>query len=125
MLKPLEQRVDDLEDLVSDIPNLINLRLETLISNQHEANARIALLDRQITTLVRDVRDMRGGVTRQLVAQDKEIAEIKADVASVKADVTSVRADITSVKAAVASVEVKIDRLEIGIAEVLVRLPRS
>jgi hypothetical protein len=30
MLKPLEQRVEDLEDIVADIPALVNFRLEKL-----------------------------------------------------------------------------------------------
>jgi chromosome segregation ATPase len=146
MLKPLEQRVEDLEDIVADIPALVNLRLENMISNQQEANDRIALLDRQIATLTRDVRDLRGGVTRQLKAQDVEIAEVKATVMDVnirltrvEADVAALKADVAVLKTAVAalttavaalttdvaSLNTGIATVQVGIDEILARLPKQ
>lgn len=70
----LEQRVKDLEDLIADMPHLVTLRMETLVAVQRETSGRLDHLDRQITVLMRDVRDMRGGVTRMLVEQDKRLA---------------------------------------------------
>jgi chromosome segregation ATPase len=139
MLKPLEQRVEDLEDIVADIPALVNLRLENMISNQQEANDRIALLDRQIATLTRDVRDLRGGVTRQLKAQDVEIAEVKAtvmdvntrltrveaDVAVLKTDVAALKTDVAALKTDVASLSTGIATVQVGIDEILARLPKQ
>jgi chromosome segregation ATPase len=152
VLKPLEQRVEDLEDLVADIPSLVNLRLENVISNQHEANDRIALLDRQIAALTRDVRDTRGGVTRQLVAQDAEIAAIKAtvtevkltvsdvivrlshvehDVSTIKADVSTLKADVSTLKADVSTMKFDVTKMktdiatmQAGINELLSRVPK-
>jgi chromosome segregation ATPase len=132
MLKPLEQRVEDLEDIVADIPALVNLRLENMISNQQEANDRIALLDRQIATLTRDVRDLRGGVTRQLKAQDVEIAEVKATVMDVntrltrvEADVAVLKTDVAALKTDVASLSTGIATVQVGIDEILARLPKQ
>lgn len=78
MLKSIEQRVTDVEDLIADIPQMIGLRLDSTTASIHETNARIAILDKMASSLIRDVRDMRGAVTRQLIAQDAEIAAMKA-----------------------------------------------
>jgi hypothetical protein len=70
MDKTIEERVDDLESIYTDLPQLMNARFD-------EVNSRLNLLDRQSATLIRDLRDVRGGVTRQLIAQDVEIANLK------------------------------------------------
>ena len=138
MLKPLEQRVSDMEDLIADIPHLVNLRLEGVMSSLHETNSRIALIDRQFSGFVRDLRDLRGGVTRQLMAQDEQIAEIKAkvtglevdmntvksDVASLKSDVSSLRSDVVSLRSDVASLKTDLVKVQNGITELLSRLPK-
>ena len=108
MLKPLEQRVDELEDFITEIPHLFNLRMESTVSALHDTGQRISLLDRQVAGLVRDVRDLRGGVTRQLSAQDKEIAEIKAAVVGIETKVGGIEA-----------------KVETGFAEILARLPKA
>ena len=121
MLKPLEQRVDDLEDLIADIPHMINLRLENLLSAMHETNTRIALIDRQVGGFVRDIRDLRGGVTRQLIAQDKEIAEIKAKVSGIEGKVSGIEGKVSGIEGKVSGLEAKLDA---GFAELLARLPK-
>jgi len=73
MIKTIEDRVDDLESIYGDMPSLLNLRFD-------EVNGRLNLLDRQMAALIRDVRDMRGGVTRQLIEQDKEIVLLKEQI---------------------------------------------
>lgn len=83
MTDTLERRVNDIEDLISDIPQMVSLRLESLTATQQEASARIGILDKQMAMVLREMRDLRGGVTRMLVAQDAEIAEIKADVKAI------------------------------------------
>jgi hypothetical protein len=70
--------VKDLEDLMSDMPNLINLRMDALNANNAEISARLALIDKQVGMIQRDLRDLRGGVTRQLVEQDKLLRDILA-----------------------------------------------
>jgi uncharacterized protein involved in exopolysaccharide biosynthesis len=42
-----------------------------------ETNGRLNIIDKQLAMLTRDVRDTRGGVTRQLVEQDKRLAAIE------------------------------------------------
>ncbi len=122
MLKPIELRVSDLEDLIADIPQLISRRLESLTAALQETNGRLGLLDRQVSMLVRDVRDMRGGVTIQLLAQDREVAGLRHDVEAMRTDVTATKADVTATKADVTAMKGEIQR---GFAEILSRLPRS
>ena len=77
MVDSLEQRVKDVEDLIADIPHLVGLRLESITASQQETSARLGLIDKQMSMMLRDVRDMRGGVTRQLIEQDKRLAAIE------------------------------------------------
>jgi len=83
-MKTIEERVDDLEGIYTDLPQLLNARFD-------EVNSRLNLLDRQTAVLLRDLRDTRGGVTRQLIAQDGEIATIKGDVATIKGDMIGIK----------------------------------
>ena len=78
MADTFEQRIKDLEDLMTDLPSLLNLRLEGLTAAQSEMSARLALVDKQLGMIQRDLRDLRGGVTRQLVEQDKLLKDILA-----------------------------------------------
>ena len=77
MVDSLEQRVKDVEDLIADIPHLVGLRLESVTASQQETSARLGLIDKQMSMMLRDLRDMRGGVTRQLIEQDKRLAAIE------------------------------------------------
>ena len=124
MLKPLEQRVSDMEDLIADIPHLVNLRLEGVMSSLHETNSRIALIDRQFSGFVRDLRDLRGGVTRQLMAQDEQIAEIKAKVTGLEVDMNTVKSDVASLKFDVSSLKTDLVKVQNGITVLLSRLPK-
>lgn len=90
MTDTLERRVQDIEDLIADIPQMVSLRMESLAASQQEASARLGLLDKQMAMMLREMRDLRGGVTRMLVAQDAEIAVIKADVVEIKAGVKAI-----------------------------------
>jgi hypothetical protein len=69
MSKTIDERVEDLESIYGDLPSLLNLRLD-------EVNGRLNLVDRQMAAMLRDMRDLRGGVTRQLIEQDKQIAAL-------------------------------------------------
>ena len=73
----LDKRLTDLEALITDFPGMINLRFESLTAAQSEMTARMNLLDRQLATLTRDVRDMRAAITRQLLGQDERFAAIE------------------------------------------------
>jgi uncharacterized coiled-coil protein SlyX len=74
----IEKRVTDIETLVWDIPNLLNLRFtrfETEVASLRGAIAdntsRVASVERAMAAMQIDMRDLRGGVTRQLVEQDR------------------------------------------------------
>jgi archaellum component FlaC len=63
---------------------MLNLRLEGITAAQNEVSARIALLDKQMSMVTRDVRDLRGGVTRQLVAQDERLSKMESQLGSIQ-----------------------------------------
>ena len=74
MTDAIDKRVSDLEDLLADIPQMLSLRLEGITAAQQESTARIGFLDKQMAMLIRDVRDMRSGLTRYLKGQDERLA---------------------------------------------------
>ena len=77
-IEALTKRVENMEDLIADIPVLLNARLETIAAGYNETGARLVVIDKQLAILTRDLRDMRGAVTRQLLAQDERLREIDA-----------------------------------------------
>ena len=86
-----EKRLSDMESIVNDIPGLLNLRLErfnaSFFENSKrfdEINGRLNLIDKQMSLMVTDLRDLRSGVTNQLMAQDQVIREIKTELAVLK-----------------------------------------
>jgi len=81
----LDRRLGDLEAVVADLPEMLNLRFGSVTARQDEMAARLGLLDKQISILVRDVRDMRGAVTRQLLAQDQRLSAIEASLQQILA----------------------------------------
>ena len=108
----IEKRVTDMEHIISDIPVIMNYRFErfdTALRDHNarfdEINGRLNLLDQQMSMMLRDMRDLRGGVTRMLVAQDQEIATIKTDVAGLKTDVAGLKTDVAGLKVDVAEIK--------------------
>jgi archaellum component FlaC len=77
MERTLEARVSDLENIYTDIPEIMSLRFGRTNSQLDEVNGRLGLLDKQMAMLIRDVRDRRGGVTRQLMEQDKRLDAVE------------------------------------------------
>ena len=137
MSDTLDDRVSNLEIMMSELPQIMNLRQERLENHMRdnaarfdEMGGRLNLLDRQMGMLVRDVRDLRGGVTRQLIAQDERISELKTDVTELKAGVTELKAgvtelkaDVTELKADVTELKSGVTDLKTGVALILARLP--
>ena len=80
----LDQRVTDLEALITDFPEMINLRFERVLATQSEITARLNLQDRQLATLTRDVRDFRAAVTRQLIGQDERLAALEGRLGKIE-----------------------------------------
>ena len=82
MADVIEKRLTDLETLVWDIPNLLNARFTrfdtefvSLRGALTDMTSRVAALERTMTGLQTDMRDLRGGVTRQLIEQDKQLKD--------------------------------------------------
>ncbi len=86
MLKPLELRVSDMEDLIADIPHLVNLRLEGVMSSLHETNSRIALIDRQFSAMKTDVSSMK-----------TDTAGMKSDIAGLKSDIAKIDVGLSQI----------------------------
>ncbi len=107
-----EQRVKDMEDLIADIPHLVTLRMETLVAVQRETSGRLDHLDRQIGVLMRDIRDMRGGVTRMLVEQDKRLARHDDRFTALEDRLTGVEVRLTGVEVRLTGVEVRLTGVE-------------
>jgi chromosome segregation ATPase len=120
----LHKRVSEQESIVWDIPNLMNLRFtrfDTEFASMRGAIAdntgRLQAVERAMTHMRADMRDLRGGVTRQLVAQDAQLQEMKAGIDELKSDVGQLKSDVNALKSNVASIERSVE-------EVLRRLPR-
>jgi hypothetical protein len=82
-VEEIERRVGELESLYTDLPEMMNLRLDRNDAAHAEHSARLSIIDKQLAALTRDVRDMRGGVTRQLAAQDQRLAAMEAQLARI------------------------------------------
>ena len=111
MADVIDKRISDLESLVWDIPNLLNARFTrfdtefvSLRGALSDITTRVAALERTMTALQTDMRDLPGGVTRQLVEQDKQLKD------------QNIR---------LTAIEQKIDGLEVKLDEVLKRLPKA
>jgi prefoldin subunit 5 len=110
-VQELDRRMTSLETYCWELPTLINSRNDRFESEFSDLRNRLQHLDRSMSAMQMDMRDLRGGVTRQLIAQDQVIQELKADVTIIKADVGTLKADVGTLKA--------------GIAELLSRTPRT
>lgn len=84
-MSDVEKRLNELESLVWDLPNLIDLRLGRVESSYAEVSGRLSRIDRTLVVLQTDMRDLRGGVTRQLVAQDARLARMEERIARMEA----------------------------------------
>ena len=66
LTKTLDERVTDLETIYTDLPEILNLRLDRFHAQASEINSRLGLMDKQFAALTRDLRDLRSGMTAQL-----------------------------------------------------------
>jgi chromosome segregation ATPase len=100
MSEVLDARLTELEQLVYDIAPMLNLRFDHLRAALAEnaaffaaTEARLGTIDTQIGILLRDIRDMRGGVTRQLIGQDDLLREIDKRLTAVEQRLASLEAN--------------------------------
>ena len=101
----LEKRVSEIETLVWEIPNLLNIRFarfETEVASLRGAivdnTGRLVSMERAMSMLQIDMRDLRGGVTRQLVAQDERIAELGQQFKELRTEFGGMKSDIGGIK---------------------------
>jgi peptidoglycan hydrolase CwlO-like protein len=142
----IDKRVTDIENIIGDIPVIMNYRFErfdTALRDHNarfdEINGRLNLLDQQMSMMLRDMRDLRGGVTRMLIAQDAEIASLKSDMAGLKTDfsglkgdvsglkgnVSGLKGDVAGLKADVAGLKADVAEIKSGIHLILARMPQA
>ena len=83
MTDVLEKRLTDLETLVWELPDLLNTRmtrfeaeLVALRAGITDNSSCVAALEKTMVGLQTNIRDMRGGVTHQLSAQDKRLSDM-------------------------------------------------
>lgn len=84
MTDTMDKRVTELENLVWEIPNLLNTRFARFEAALADNTARIASVERAMTTLQTDVRDLRGGVTRQLVEQGRRLGAMEQRLGAIE-----------------------------------------
>ena len=91
-----ERRVVELENFYTDIPEMLNLRLDRNDAAHAEHSARLSIIDKQLVALTRDVRDMRGGITRQLTGQDQRLAGMDQRLSAMEQRMTALEQRMTA-----------------------------
>ena len=93
-VEELERRVVELENFYTDIPEMLNLRLDRNDAAHAEHSARLSIIDKQLAALTRDVRDMRGGVTRQLTGQDQRLTAMEQRLTAIERRQSNIEAQL-------------------------------
>ena len=73
-LDDIPNRLHQLENIVFDIPNILNIRLDAFKSMIDANGSRLGQIEKTLGMLQTDVRDMRSGVTFQLRLQMDDLA---------------------------------------------------
>ena len=128
----LEKRLTDLETLVWELPDLMTTRmarvdteLVSLRASMVEYSQRAATLERAMMVLQTDIRDMRGGVTRMLVAQDERLADVDKRLAGVETRLTGVETRLTGVETRLTGQDQQFVQLNAKLDAILARLPAA
>ena len=98
LTKSLEERVIDLETFYTDLPQLLNLRLDA-------QDAPLSLTDKHIALFTREMRDMRAGVTIQLRLQGERLDGMDQRLTAVETRLTTVEARLTAVETKLGTLE--------------------
>ena len=138
MTVDIEKRVTDIETLVWELPNLINTRFHRFDAEFTSSRtaiadntARLVQVERAMTLLQADLRDLRSGVTRQLVEQERRLAAIESRLDKLESRLEKLESRMDNlekrfgvVEGRLDGLEGKIDRLSGQMAEALVILAR-
>ncbi len=106
-VQQLERRVAELENFYTDIPEMMNLRLDRNDAAHAEHSARLSIIDKQLAALTRDVRDMRGGITRQLTGQDHRIASLEERLTGMEQGLTGMEQRLTGMEERLTALELQ------------------
>ncbi len=120
--KTLEERVIDLESIYSDMPQLLNLRFNTIKSGLEEIAGRVAALEKQQSMLTTDVRDLRNGMMIQFRLQNEKIDRIDQRLSNVETDVATLKSDVATLKSDVASLKSDMSEVKSNVADILALL---
>lgn len=145
-VEELERRVGELENFYIDIPEMLNLRLDRNDAAHAEHSARLSIIDKQLAALTRDVRDMRGGITRQLTGQDQRLGAmeqrltaleqhqpvldrrltgVEQRLTGVEQRLTGVEQRLTGVEQRLTGIEQRLDGVDAQLARVITILERK
>ena len=116
MTDTIDHRVSVLEEFFTDLPEMVNLRFERMNGALSEINVRLNLQDKQLAALTRDVRDMRAGVTRQLIAQDQRLAAQDAMLASHDTRLSAIEAHLATNDTRLGGIETRLGDIEAHLA---------
>ena len=111
-VEELERRVAELENFYTDIPEMLNLRLDRNDAAHAEHSARLSIIDKQLAALTRDVRDMRGGVTRQLTGQDQRLAAMEQRMTAMDQRLAAMEQRMTAMDQRLAAMEQRMTAME-------------
>jgi chromosome segregation ATPase len=132
----LDKRVTDIETVVWSLPNLLTDRMTGVQAALTTLSARVEHVERMQTMLQTDTRDMRGGVTRQLVAQDQTIRDVVARLERLEQRQERLEQRVAGVETALKDQEKRLAGIDASIAaldknvtakldQIISRLPRS
>ena len=96
--KTLEERVIDLESIYIEMPQLLNLRFATVKAGHEEIVGRMAALEKHMSMLTNDVRDLRNGMIVQFRLQNEKIDRMEADISGLKTDVAGLKTEVAGLK---------------------------
>jgi chromosome segregation ATPase len=100
MAKSIEQRVGDLEQIIEDLPGILNVRFAQAKSERDEIKARLAGVDARVA-----------GIDSRFASIDARIAGIDAKIAGVDAKVESLNARMSNFELSIEQVKVELGAL--------------
>ena len=157
MTEILEQRIKDIEELVFDIPHLLEARLNVVTVSYQEmaatlsslprqmsaaneaASARINMLERQMAQMLREMRDLRGGVTAQMAIHGRSVEALEQRVGALEQRFGALEqrfgaleqrfgaleGTVGELKESIVTLDTKFDTLITTVREALSHLPRA
>ena len=125
-----ENCLTDIETIVWELPGLFNTRFSKFDAGYAEVSSRLHLMDLSLAALQNDVRDLRGGVTRQLNAQDQRLKEMEGRLSIIETQLKGIEIRLrdfdqrlNGIETRLDGIETRVERMETMLATILERLP--